>query len=798
MQKQLLTFLFFSLLTTFLFGQLNMSLRSQLQYDTDANDIWGYAAPDGSEYAIVGLRNGVSIVDVTDPDNALQVAFIPGDASTWRDIKTYDGFAYVVTDQNTSDEGLTVIDLRDLPNSADFFHWTPEIPGLGQLLRCHNIYIDEFGYAYLAGCNINNGGMVFIDVFSTPGEPAYAGRGPGFYAHDVFTRENLMYSSELELGRMAIYDVSNKDEVTQLGVQDTPFRFTHNIWLSDDGNIAYTTDERPNAPVASYDVSDPNDIVELDQYRPTATLGSDVIPHNVHVWNDYLIISYYTDGGIIVDAARPDNLIEVGNFDTFFGNGQGFQGVWGAYPFLPSGVVLLSDIGNGLYVLEPNYVRGAYLEGRVTDAVSGVQLSGTEIVLDSETEENINFSRLDGTYGTGLATAGTYPVQFFKPGYDTLFTEATISNGNVTILDVELQPLPRYNRSGLVVQEENGAPILGAEVIFEGEFENFTFSTNSDGNFVTEGVYEGVYNVLVSRWGYHAQIVGEIAFENASDLDVIELVRGYKDDFLTDQGWESTADAGNRTGSWERGEPNGTFRNGQPLNPEFDIEGDLGDRCYVTGNSGSSAGDDDVDGNAVYLTSPVMELASNYVDPVLAYNAWFTNVGDNQNDALTIFVSNGIESVQIDEIDENGGFWRDRVEWTLSDFIEITDEMRVQFVTSDFDANDGGDLVEAAIDAFEITGEFVVVNTNEPVLQVDWQAAPNPFQRDFRLNYQLPSWQGGGQLTVLNALGQMVEQRPLTAEAATLELGADWPNGIYFLQLEVPGEGIATQRVVKQ
>ena len=53
-------------------------------------------------------------------------------------------------------------------------------------------------------------------------------------------------------------------------------------------------------------------------------------------------------------------------------------------------------------------------------------------------------------------------------------------------------------------------------------------------------------------------------------------------------------------------------------------------------------------------------------------------------------------------------------------------------------------------------------------------------------------------MTVLNALGQIVEQRQLNAEAASLDLGAAWPNGIYVIQMEVPGEGIATQRVVKQ
>ena len=41
---------------------------------------------------------------------------------------------------------------------------------------------------------------------------------------------------------------------------------------------------------------------------------------------------------------------------------------WGVYPWLPSGLIIASDIEEGLYVLQPNYVRGAYLEGSIRDA----------------------------------------------------------------------------------------------------------------------------------------------------------------------------------------------------------------------------------------------------------------------------------------------------------------------------------------------------------------------------------------------------------------------------------------------
>ena len=97
---------------------LNMTLRSNVQYNPDLNDIWGWANPDdGTEYAIVGLRDAVSIVSLADLDNAVEVARIPGPSTTWRDIKTWGDFAYV---SNEADQGILVIDMSQLPDTATF------------------------------------------------------------------------------------------------------------------------------------------------------------------------------------------------------------------------------------------------------------------------------------------------------------------------------------------------------------------------------------------------------------------------------------------------------------------------------------------------------------------------------------------------------------------------------------------------------------------------------------------------------------------------------------------------------
>ena len=99
MKKVILSFLI--LFSVQIFGQNNVTFLSNLnQYPSVGyNDIWGYVDGSGNEYALLGVENGTSIVNVTDPANPVQVVFIPGGStSAWRDIKTWGNYAYVVSD----------------------------------------------------------------------------------------------------------------------------------------------------------------------------------------------------------------------------------------------------------------------------------------------------------------------------------------------------------------------------------------------------------------------------------------------------------------------------------------------------------------------------------------------------------------------------------------------------------------------------------------------------------------------------------------------------------------------------
>lgn len=803
--KKTITKAFFLFFLSFLFlqsafAQLNMTYRGQLTYDEELSDVWGYADGNGNEYAIVGLFDGVSVVNVTDPENPEEVGFIDGALSGWRDIKTWGEYAYVI---NETGNGLAVLDLSDLPNSVSAYDWAPNIPGLGTLSSCHNIYIDESGYAYLVGCTLNSGGMLIVDVATTPGSPEYVGKGPAIYSHDVYVRDDRAYSSEIYQGRLGIYDVSDKLNPQLLATQPTEAQFTHNAWLSDDGNIVFTTDEVADAPVGSYDISDLDNIQELDQFRPYATLGSGVIPHNVHVWNDYIIVSYYTDGCLIIDAARPDNLIEVGNFDTYIPSNTGFLGAWGAYPYLPSGLVLVSDIGNGLYILEPNYVRGCYLEGKITDASNGNGLLDAKVeILDTDIFETTN---LQGDYKTGAPIAGTYDILVSKPGYEAKTVQADLENGELTILDVELTPLFSFGFSGKVVDAETGAAIPDAIVRIANDEFDFQLTSDANGDFSISAFYEGDYQLKAGKWGYKTVVADESISQGSGNL-VIELEKGIEDIFSVDLGWEVTSNT--FQGSWERGNPIGVSI-GPPivpvnvqLSPEDDVPEDIGEECYTTGNTSDIQGGVLIGGTTT-MKSPKFDLSA-YNVPHISFYTWFFNIKQSTSGPgdgyLRLLVSNGLQNKLIAEVkyeDFGDPEWVYH-EYALDSLLESTDNMQITIIanaTSNFN-----DVAEAAVDYVRIWDADPVVATTEvrPEVRLELNAFPNPASSTFTLSYQLEDGEKEGSLIISDIAGRIVERIQVAGREGQIPFRKQLDSGVYWITLQGEKGGKSIQKIVVQ
>ena len=441
--KRFFTFSLFFLFVTILSAQSiqNISLLAQVEYDEELSDVWGYTDENGREYALVGMQNGTSIMDLNTPSNPVEVARIPGGSSHWKDIKTYKNRAFVVGEYP---QGIQIIDLNNLPNAiedTDYNYWNVMNPQVGRIRSCHNIYIEEkTGIAYLSGCINVTGGVIMVDV--KPEVPVYLGTTTTSYSHDVYVRNDTVYSSDFGEGVFSISDATNKSNPVLLANQPTPSRGTHNAWLSDNGKTIFTTDEVMDAPVAAYDISDLTDIKLLDEFYPNGTRGTGLVPHNVHVKNDFLITSYYAEGVVITDASRPNNLVQVGNFDTYEGPNTGFFGAWGAFPFFDSDLILVTDIGNGLFILKPKYLRAAFFEGLITDSISGKKLAEVQIegknrgvtVLEASTG-------IDGSFEIGTTQTGNLRITFSKIGYTPKTITANLANGQLTNTNLTLSPL---------------------------------------------------------------------------------------------------------------------------------------------------------------------------------------------------------------------------------------------------------------------------------------------------------------------------------------------------------------------
>ncbi|MBK8501895.1 MAG: choice-of-anchor B family protein [Saprospiraceae bacterium] len=328
------------------------------------NDVWGFEHSNGKEYAILGTRCGTAIYDLTNPVAPALVIDVAGAVGTWRDMKNRGNKVYIVADQGTF--GIQVIDLSN-PGNIKTWKYRPAASPGDTLRKAHNLYIDAMGFLYLAGSNFNNGGVVIFDLNQNDSIPPIVGYGPNYYAHDVYVNEarSLMVTSDIYQGVFTLSylnRITTPIEIDILATQETNSHFTHNAWTTDDGNVVFTTDEKTKARVASYDISNTDEIIYLGDYTPYNTLKSNVIPHNVHVKDHYLIISHYSEGVKIVDAARPGNLVEIGSYDTHAAT-SGFSGCWGAFPFFTSDIVLGSDMSHGLFVLQPDYdVQVGYLE----------------------------------------------------------------------------------------------------------------------------------------------------------------------------------------------------------------------------------------------------------------------------------------------------------------------------------------------------------------------------------------------------------------------------------------------------
>ena len=187
----------------------------------------GQTSDSGREFALIGMRNGTSFVEVTDPVNPLVIGFLATATtnSLWRDVKVFNDYAFVVSE--AGGHGMQVFDLAELLIDYDEYPVVFEQSAYYDLFgRAHNIAINEAsGYAYGIGTSTFSGGLHFVDI-SDPLNPQVAGGfGADGYTHDAqivnytgpdgdyFEREIAFCCNE---DAVTIVDVTDKTDPVQI------------------------------------------------------------------------------------------------------------------------------------------------------------------------------------------------------------------------------------------------------------------------------------------------------------------------------------------------------------------------------------------------------------------------------------------------------------------------------------------------------------------------------------------------------------------------------------------------------
>jgi len=396
------------------------------------SDVWGYNAPDGREYAIIGCYDGTAIIEVTDPTKPVERAFIPGPQAfyIWREIRTYSHYAYVTQDLvfNNPNSGMQIIDLSQLPAAATLVNtYRTNIPNG----NAHNLYIDD-GYLYLAGINPNP--SVVILSLQDPINPVEVSRWGSRYWHDVIVKNDTIYGSAGGSALVDIVDGRNKTNLQLISQAVYPSGYTHNTWMTDDNCYFVQTDEVRNLPLQFWDVTNHLTPELVATYHG----GLNSIAHNAQVRGNYAFLSYYFDGLKVIDISRRHAPVEAANYDTFpddnlqRGNPNEFKGAWGVYPFLSSGIILISDITYGLHIIKFNGTQAGYISGVVRNNDTQIALSDVSIeLLNRNLDEGYTIVKvgLDGKYIFG-AKPGIRSFRFRKDGYaDFILSDISIQAG---------------------------------------------------------------------------------------------------------------------------------------------------------------------------------------------------------------------------------------------------------------------------------------------------------------------------------------------------------------------------------
>ena len=211
-------------------------------------DVWGYTAPDGTEYALLtGRGDGLSIIDITAAPDAppVEVGFIArvSGARDAKDVKVYGRHAYVVHEVGP----VQIVDLADpaAPVEVGRIDVQPGVTDGG----AHNVLVAR-GHLWVTGGRTSGNAGVRAYSLADPAAPVLVGAyRPDHlavpYYHDFEVVGDRGYGPAIYGGGVDVLDVSDPSDIRRL--TETPLDYpgagAHNTCTTEDGNTVYVGDE---------------------------------------------------------------------------------------------------------------------------------------------------------------------------------------------------------------------------------------------------------------------------------------------------------------------------------------------------------------------------------------------------------------------------------------------------------------------------------------------------------------------------------------------------------------------------
>lgn len=418
----------------------NIDLMAHISYgSTGATDIWGWVSPTtGEEFAIMGLVNGVTIVNITDPINPVKIGAIGFGAdvgsSGWTDIKVKGNYAYVVTE--AVNHHIKIFDLTQVENVTNppiTFAYANTFGMVGNG-RAHNIAInEELDYSVTVGSrNEASGGLIFHDL-SDPLSPTKIGQfSSDGYSHDavcfIYRGEDVEHiGKEICIGlnedTYTIVDVTNKSQPVELSrTSYTGAEYTHQGWVTDDHGFLFLNDEWDelyndnvtNTTTYIFDISDLDNPSSTPYHKFEAT--DNAIDHNLYIKGSYVYQANYQAGLRVLDISNledgigNDKVTEVAYFDVYpANNATGSQGSWSVYPYFKSGNMVVSSRDRGMFVVRPN------LEHFVVDLMSESVKSINQFGATTYELDITSYGGFDGVVDLAVTNLPTGLVATFSP-----------------------------------------------------------------------------------------------------------------------------------------------------------------------------------------------------------------------------------------------------------------------------------------------------------------------------------------------------------------------------------------------